>query len=317
MMKPRISKQKLGITLAAMAMAIGMATGCGTATPAATGPGASQANTSAGSNSKINVVAAENFYGEVAQAVGGDRVEVTSILTNPSQDPHDYEPTAETSKAVADAQVVVYTGIGYDDWMDRLLKADSSDKNKDVVAVGSDLLGKSAGDNPHVWYNLSTMPILADKLADDLGKLDPANSADYHKRAQDYIGTIKQLTDKAAKIKQSNPVSIDVSEPVFDYLAESLNLTVNNSKFALAVEEGNDPTASDYANVQNDIKNHKIKFFVFNTQTDSPTVENIVKLAQSNNIPVVNVTETEPTGKNYIQWMTDQLDQVGNVLGIQ
>ncbi|WP_407313150.1 metal ABC transporter solute-binding protein, Zn/Mn family [Desulfosporosinus sp. SB140] len=315
-MKTAISKWKLGLALTAMA--IGVLTGCDTGKPtAATGAAATQANSAGASSAKINVVAAENFYGEVAQAVGGDRVNVTSILTNPGQDPHDYEPTAETSKAVAGAQVVVYTGIGYDDWMGRLLKADSSAKTKDVVAVGSDLLGKSAGDNPHVWYDLSTMPKLASKLADDLGRLDPANSEDYQKRAKDYIATMAPLTDKVTKIKQSDPVSIDVSEPVFDYVAESLNLKVNNPKFALAVEEGNDPTASDYATVQDDIKNHKIKLFVFNTQTDSPTVENIVKLAQGNGIPIVKVTETEPAGKNYIQWMAEQLDQVGNALGIQ
>ncbi|MDQ7093774.1 zinc ABC transporter substrate-binding protein [Desulfosporosinus sp. PR] len=315
-MKITISKWKLGLALTALA--IGVLTGCGTEKPtAATGAAATQANSAGASGAKINVVAAENFYGEVAQAVGGDHVNVTSILTNPGQDPHDYEPTAETSKAVAGAQVVVYTGIGYDDWMERLLKADSSAKTKDVVAVGSDLLGKSAGDNPHVWYDLATMPKLASKLADDLGKLDPANSEDYQKRAKDYIATMAPLTDKAAKIKQGSPVSIDVSEPVFDYMAESLNLQVNNPKFALAVEEGNDPTASDYAQVQDDIKNHKIKLFVFNTQTDSPTVENIVKLAQGNSIPIIKVTETEPTGKNYIQWMAEQLDQVGNAFGIQ
>lgn len=313
-MKTKISKWMLSIALTTMAM--GVLAGCGTAEQtAATSPGVSQANGATASSQKIKVVAAENFYGEVAQAVGGDRVEVTSILTNPGQDPHDYEPTAETSKAVADAQVVVYTGLGYDDWMDRLLKADSSTKTKDVVVVGSDLLGKTAGDNPHVWYDLSAMPKLAAKLAADLGKVDPANLPEYQKRAKDYLEKMTQLTIKAAKIRQAAPVNIDVSEPVFDYLGEALNLKVNNPKFAKAIEDGNDPTASDFANVQNDIKGKKIKLFVLNTQTDSPTVENIVKLAESNGIPIVKVTETEPTGKSYIQWMTDQLDEVGSVFG--
>ena len=91
---------------------------------------------------KIKVVAAENFLGEVVSAVGGDRVEVTSIINNPDADPHDFEPTAETSKAVNDAQVVVYVGIGYDEWMDKLLKASSTSSSKTVIQVGSELLGK-------------------------------------------------------------------------------------------------------------------------------------------------------------------------------
>jgi len=309
-------KWMMGISLAAMA--IGVLTGCGTTKqPVPTSPSSSNATSPSAQSPKIKVVAAENFYGEVAQAVGGDRVAVTSILTNPAQDPHDYEPTADASKAVADAQVIVYTGIGYDDWMDKLLNADSSAKTKEVVVVGSDLLGKAAGDNPHVWYDPSTMPKLANKLADNLGQLDPDHSQDYQKRAKDYVATMAQLAAKVAKIKQSTPVTIDVSEPVFDYMGDALNLKVNDPKFAKAVEEGNDPTASDFANVQNDIKTKKIKLFVYNTQTDSPTVENIVTLAESNGIPIVKVTETEPTGKNYIRWMSEQLDQVEKVFGVQ
>ena len=309
-MRTKSLKWMLGISL--VAMAIGVLSGCGTTKqPTPSSPSASNAT------SRIKVVAAENFYGEVAKAVGGDHVELTSILTNPAQDPHDYEPTADASKAVADAQVIVYTGIGYDDWMDKLFNADSSAKTKEVVVVGSDLLGKAAGDNPHVWYDPSTMPKLANKLADDLGKLDPDHSQDYKKRANDYIASLLHLTAKVAKIKQSTPVTIDVSEPVFDYMGDALNLKVNDPKFAKAVEDGNDPTASDFANVQNDIKTKKIKLFVYNTQTDSPTVENIVKLAESYGIPIVKVTETEPTGKNYTQWMSEQLDQVGKVFGVQ
>ncbi|MDR3601057.1 MAG: zinc ABC transporter substrate-binding protein [Desulfosporosinus sp.] len=312
-MRTKSLKWMAGISFAAMV--IGVLAGCGiTKQPGSTGSSASKAVSTTALSQKIKVVAAENFYGEVAQAVGGDRVAVTSILTNPGQDPHDYEPTADASKAVADAQVVVYTGIGYDDWMGKLLKADSSAQNKEVVVVGSDLLGKIAGDNPHVWYDPSTMSKLANQLANDLGKLDPANSQDYQQRAKAYVTTMTQLTAKVAEIKQSTPVSIDVSEPVFDYMGDALNLKVNNLKFAKAIEEGNDPTALDFASVQNDIKSKKIKLFVYNTQTDSPTVENIVKLAESSGIPIIKVTETEPSGKNYIQWMTEQLDQVGKVL---
>jgi zinc/manganese transport system substrate-binding protein len=88
-------------------------------------------------------------------------------------------------------------------------------------------------------------------------------------------------------------------------------------KFALAVEEGNDPSATDIATVQNDIKGKKIKFFVLNTQKDMPTIENMAKLAEDNGVPVVKVTETEPAGKQHLQWMNDQLDQVEKVFSVQ
>lgn len=297
--------KRIGVILAAAMLFL--VTGCGTAKPA---------ENAVAQKPKIKVVAAENFYGEVAQAVGGDRVEVTSILTNPEQDPHDYEPTADAAKVVADGKVIVYTGIGYDDWMEKLLKADSGGGSKVVVAVGSDLLGKKDGDNPHVWYDPSTMPRLAQKLADDLSRIDPDNAQKFQKQANDYVSTLEPLTAKVAKLKQSTAVNIDVSEPVFGYMAAALNLKINDPTFAKAIEEENDPTATDFGQVQSDIKDKKIKFFVYNIQTKSPTVDKIIKMAEDNGIPVVKVTETEPAGKNYIQWMTEQLDQVERILNI-
>jgi zinc/manganese transport system substrate-binding protein len=264
---------------------------------------------------KIKVVAAENFYGEVAQAVGGDRVAVVSILNDPNVDPHEYEPTADASRAVAEAQVIVYTGIGYDDWMDRLIRANTSGRAKLTVAVGSGLLGRTAGDNPHVWYDPAAMPGLAVKLADLLGQLDPANALEYRDRARSYIAALTPMNDEIARLKQPAPVAIDASEPVFDYMADALNLKMNDPGFAKAIEEGNDPNASDVIRLQNDIRNRRIRLFVYNIQTNSPTVANMVQLAEANGIPVVKVTETEPAGENYLQWMTAQLDQVARALG--
>ncbi|GIM45143.1 metal ABC transporter substrate-binding protein [Collibacillus ludicampi] len=266
---------------------------------------------------KIKVIAAENFYGEVAQAVGGDRVEVKSILTNPNVDPHEYEPTPEVAKEITDAQVIVYNGIGYDDWMDKILKAGSSTNTKTVINVGNDLLGKKVGDNPHVWYAPEIMPKLANKIADDLSKIDPSQDQAFHQRAKDYIATLDPLNKKIQQLKQASPTPIDVSEPVFDYMLKDLNLNINDPNFAKAIEEGSDPIPADLIQLQNDMKNKKVKFFVYNIQNSSATVDNIVKLANSAGIPVVKVTETEPEGKNYLQWMMDQLNEVENALKVR
>lgn len=308
-MKIKVSRSILFFIV--MLASVWLMAGCGSR------QGAANPNQTGSSGSKIKVVAAEDFYGEVAQAVGGDRVVVTSILNDPNVDPHEYEPTADASMAVADAQVVVYTGIGYDDWVDRLIEANASSSNKQVVAVGSDLLGHATGDNPHVWYDPATMSKLADKLAEVLGQLDPGHAQDYQQRAQNYIRALTPLTAEIARLKQPVPVTIDVSEPVFGYMADALDLKTNDPKFAKAIEDGNDPDASDVINVQNDIKDKQIKFFVYNIQANDPTVNNMVQLAESNGIPIVKVTETEPTGQDYLQWMTGQLDQVGKALGIQ
>jgi zinc/manganese transport system substrate-binding protein len=268
------------------------------------------------STAKIKIVAAENFYGEVAKAVGGDQVEVSSILNNPNVDPHDYEPTPDVAKSVSDSQVILYNGAGYDAWMDKLIHADTSAKSKSVIKVAEDLMGKHEGENEHVWYDPETMPKLANKLADDLAKLDPSHAGEFQKNAQTYIASLEPLKEKVQKLKQSG-TQIDVSERIFDYMAAALNLSIHDSRFSKAIDEGNDPAAADVANLQDDIKGKHVKVFIYNVQNTSPTVDTIVKLAKSSGVPVVEVTETEPNGKNYLQWMTDQLDAVGKALGGQ
>ncbi|QIZ09165.1 zinc ABC transporter solute-binding protein [Priestia megaterium] len=268
----------------------------------------------ADTDNKIKIVAAENFYGEVAKVVGGNRVEVTSILDNPDVDPHDYEPTADTSKLVNDAQVIVYNGAGYDAWMDKVIKSSSSANSKSSILVAEDIMGVKEGENEHVWYDPTTMPKLAIKIADDLSKLDPTHKEDFNQRAQSYIKSLDPLKEKVQELKQQSATNIDVSEPVFDYMAKALNLKINNSKFARAIDEGTDPAPSDIAALQNDLKGKKVKLLVHNTQNSTPVVDNIVNLANSNSIPIVKVTETEPKGKNYLQWMMDQLDDVAKVL---
>jgi zinc/manganese transport system substrate-binding protein len=284
------------LLLLSVILIVGLLSGCGAKASKDTG--------------KIKIVAAENFYGEAAKAVGGDLVEVISILTSPDMDPHDFEPTPQVSKDVDGAKIVIYNGVGYDEWMSKLISASGDAKNKTVIPVASAIMGKKAGDNEHVWYNPETFPKFAKDLADKLGKLDSAHADTYTKQAEAYIATLAPFTDLAKELKQASPVPIAVSEPVFDYTAQALNLTITDEKFKKAAEEGVDPAPADVAKLQDDIKTKKIKMFVNNIQASSPTVKNMVALAKENGIPIIEVTETNPKDKNYVQWMTDQLNQI-------
>jgi zinc/manganese transport system substrate-binding protein len=292
--KPNLTKAALLLTSIAL---VSLLSGCGKAKDSTT-------------SGKIKIVAAENFYGEVAHAVGGDLVDVVSLLTSPDMDPHDYEPTPQASKDVDDAQIVIYNGIGYDAWMEKIIEASGNAKSKTVIAVGSDVMGKKVGDNEHLWYNPETFPKYAKDLAEKLGKLDPDNAATYTKQADAYIKTLAPMTDLANELKQAASVPIAVSEPVFDYMADALNLTVINKKFELAAEEGVDPAPADVAQLQDDIKAKKIKMFVNNIQSSSSSIENMVALSKENGIPIIEVTETLPKDKSYIQWMMDILNQI-------
>ena len=99
---------------------------------------------------------------------------------------------------------------------------------------------------------------------------------------------------------------VDVSEPVFDYALENLGYQINDQHFEKAVEDDSDPSPKDIQQIQDDITNHRIAFFVNNSQESDKTVENLVKLAKENNVPVLNVTESEPDGEDYVSWMTKQ-----------
>lgn len=198
--------------------------------------------------------------------------------------------------------------------MKKLIDASGDAKNKTVIAVGSDIMGKKKGDNEHIWYNPDTMPKFVDRLADQLSKLDPTHKDIYRKQADAYKASLAPFAGLVKELKQTSPVPVAVSEPVFDYMTEALNLTVTDKKFSMAAQEQTDPSPADIAQLQNDIKSKTIKMFVNNIQASSPTVKNIAELAKQNGVPVIEVTETLPNGKNYVQWMVDQLHQIKEAL---
>ncbi|WP_412989084.1 metal ABC transporter solute-binding protein, Zn/Mn family [Pediococcus siamensis] len=264
-------------------------------------------------STSLHVVTSLNFYGEAAEAVVGKYGTVDKIINGPNVDPHDFEPTTKTAKSVAKADVIVYNGLGYDSWMQRLVKADS-ESGVTTVNVGRSLMGKKLTDNPHVWYDDQTMPRLMRKLAQIFAKKDPEHRQQYEANATRYIKSLKIIENQIEQLKQNRQEKrVDVSEPVFDYALKKMGYRINNPHFALAVENGSDPTAQDIRQMQNDIKHHKIAFFVNNPQASDPVVKNMVKLARKHHVPVLNVTETQPSGKTYVQWMTAQYNQVAKI----
>ena len=133
--------------------------------------------TAARAEDKLTIVAAENFYGDLARQIGGSNVTVTSILANPDDDPHLFETSPSTARTIADAKIIIYNGADYDPWMDKLLSASTSKDRTTIIAA--DLIGKKSGDNPHLWYDPATLPAIAKALTADLAKRDPTNAAHY------------------------------------------------------------------------------------------------------------------------------------------
>src|SRR5208337_749199 len=262
----------------------------------------------------VKVVAAENFYGDVASQIGGANVAVTSILSSPDQDPHLFEASPDTAKALTDAKVVIVNGVDYDPWMEKLLGAHKSPGRK-VIIVGQ-LVGHKPGDNPHLWYDPAYMKAAAKALVADLVAIDPAHKADYQQGEVKFLEALKPIDDKIAALRKSYAGQpITSSEPVFGYQAGLIGLKVHNEKFALAVMNNAEPTPSEVAGFENDLKGHKVKVMMYNAQASEPAVQRLVQMAKDNNIPVVGVSETEPPNSTYQAWMMGQLDALGKALG--
>ncbi|MEK1304215.1 zinc ABC transporter solute-binding protein [Limosilactobacillus fermentum] len=255
----------------------------------------------------IRVVTSLNFYGEVAKAVAGDHGTVTSFINSSAVEPHEFQPTTKQAKQVAIANVAIENGLGYDAWMSKMVKADSKNKIT-LINVGEQVAKEKDGANEHVWYRPATMSALATTLAKQFSKLDPDHKADYEKNAKAYQAKLQKLDKVIAQVKQNvgDNRLVDVSEPVFDYALENLGYQINDQHFEKAVEDDSDPSPKDIQQIQDDITNHRITFFVNNSQESGKTVENLVKLAKENNVPVLNVTESEPDGEDYVSWMTKQ-----------
>lgn len=283
------------------------------ATMCLTACGHTKSTNGAGDSKKIKIVAAENFYGEVARAVGGNHVQVTSVIKGSKTDPHDFQPTPETAKQISGAQVVIYNGIGYDNWMNQLLSSTSNGGKKTVIRVGNDVAGKKNGDNEHVWYSPQTMPRLASTLANDLAKMDPKHAEDYRKHAATYKKLLKPFLDQVDQLKQSGPKKVEVTEPVFNYMLAALNDKLINKNFPLAIEKGTDPAPADFAQMEKALKHHKVAFLVENIQAESPTVNQLVRFAKENHVPIVRVTETMPKGETYRAWMMGELQQIKKI----
>ena len=262
----------------------------------------------------VKVVAAENFYGDVAKQIGGANVAVVSLLSNPDQDPHAFEASPAAARALTDAKIVIVNGAGYDPWMETLLQADKTAGRKAIVVAA--LVGHKPGDNPHLWYDPAYVKAAAKALVADLVAVDPAHQADYVQGEAAFVDSLKPLEAKIADMRQKyagQPVI--ASEPVFGYQAGLIGLQVHNEKFALAVMNGAEPTPSAVAAFENDLKGRKVKAMLYNAQASEPAVQRLVRMAKDNAIAVVGVSETEPPATTYQKWMLGQLEALDAALG--
>ena len=240
-----------------------------------------------------------------------------ALISNPAADPHAYEPTAADARAVAEANLVISNGVGYDPWMDRLLAADGVSSAYQAnaphvltVDLGAEV-GARPGDNPHLWYDPQDVTRASAAITRDLQRLDPADSAYFARRLTRFLTVT--LAPYQALLRQIRAgaahAPVGASESIFAPLAPALGLDlVTAASFLRAISEGTDPAPADLRIIDRQLRSRAIAVYVLNTQNETPDVTRQVALAQAEHIPVVAITETlTPASASFADWQVRQL----------
>ena len=259
-------------------------------------------------SNKISIVTTTNVYSDIAKNIVGKYGTATAIIDKSSVDPHDFDPTTADAKKVAQANIIVANGLGYDSWMNKLAKS----VDKKPVLVGEDLMRLKSGDNPHIWYNLDMPTKYVEYLVKRLSKLDKKHAAYFKENGEKYLAKIDKIK-QLAQANKGDQKPVFVSEPVFDYALQEAGYKIGDKEFEEAIENGTDPSPKTINEMNNSIKQKKIAFFVNNTQASSSTVKSFVKLAKKNNVPVLNVRETIPNNTTYLAWMKENYQKLADI----
>jgi len=267
-------------------------------------------------SSTLPVVASTNVYGDIARQIGGSRVSVTSVLSDPNADPHLFEPGTANGLAVSKARVVIQNGLDYDSFMSRLERSAPSD-NRTVVTI-SDVLGiHGQGANPHLWYDVPALPKIAAAIEQALVNADAADASGYQSRLRSFIASLAPLQATVAKIRATHAgAPVAYTEPVPGYLIEAAGLRdLSLSSFTHPIEEGSEPSASAVSAMTSLATQHRIKVLFYNNQAVSPITQRVNAAAKAAGVPVVGVAETVPAGLTFQGWQLEQARALLRALG--
>jgi zinc/manganese transport system substrate-binding protein len=253
----------------------------------------------------IPVIGVENEYADVIAQIGGPYVRVTAIETDPNTDPHSFEISPRIAGLIAQADLIIENGLGYDDWADKMIAA-APRPGRQVINV-QHLRGLPDNTpNPHLWYDPATMPAVAEALAADLSRLQPAHAGYFHAQAKRFDNALKPWFTAIAAVKAAHPgTPVAVTEPVGDYMLQAAAADIM-TPFSLqaAIMNGTDPAPQDVTTQNALFTGQKVKVFVYNQQVTDPLTQSFLNLAKRNGVPVVGVYETMPTpGYTYQSWM--------------
>jgi zinc/manganese transport system substrate-binding protein len=270
----------------------------------------------ASNGGRLRVVAAENFWGSIASQLAGSKASVQSIIVDPNQDPHMYNPTASDARTLATSQLAIFNGVGYDPWGPKLVAANPA-PGRVVITVG-DLLGLKQGDNPHRWYSPDNVMTVAQAMTAKLKQLDAKDAAYFDQQYQAFVNEgLTQYRQLIAAIKAKYAgVAVGASESIFALLSPALGLNlITPPGYMKAVSEGTEVTPRDEAAIHRQLDSGQIKVWIYNSQNATPDVQRLNTEARARHVPIATVTETlTPPTDSFEQWQAAQLQRLERAL---
>ncbi|CAM4478129.1 zinc ABC transporter substrate-binding protein [Nocardia ninae] len=271
----------------------------------AAGVTAALALTACGSDAKDSgkptVIASTDVWGNIAATIAGPDASVESIITDPAADPHSHETSAVESAKLRDADLVVYNGGGYDEFAEKAVAG----RDKRTVDAFESRPNK-ADENEHVFYDLNTVAAVADQIATSLGELAPGAASAFTERATTFKNGLAGITAIATKFAAEHPQTpVLQTEPLAHYLLLAAGVTDRTPhEFQEAIEQETDPAPAAVAATRELLTGKQVRALVYNVQTQDKITKELRSVAQSNGLPIIEVTETLPAGTDYLQWQT-------------
>lgn len=264
--------------------------------------------------SGVQVVAAENTYGDLVQQIAGIHAHVLSIISDPNVDPHEYEANVDNARQIADADIIIENAGGYDTWIDKLMA--TTQNSKRILIKAFALATTHLKENEHVWYNPDNVIVISQKILEALKAKDPADAAEFDANFASLKAEIEKLDVRLADLKAKYAgTPIALTETIFLYQSELVGLNVLTPwTFEKAIAEGNDPSAADAITAEQQITSRQAKILVYNVQTVTPITTKLEDEAKVLSMPIVPVSETMPPGLHYQSWMSKQLDVLASAL---
>jgi zinc/manganese transport system substrate-binding protein len=266
-----------------------------------------------GTDDPIAIVAVESVYADIARQIAGPQIDITSLLTNPNQNPHSVTADPSAARPLAHADLVIENGIGYNPWVEELL-AGSAAVGRKVIVV-SKLLSRAQGYNPHLWFDPGMASPLAEAIKQALATDEPTASKALRNRTRLFEASLDPINAKinAMRAQYAN-MAVAADEPVLGLLAEALGLSVRDTAFQRDIMAGREPDKSAVAEIEDDLRTHEVELLIYNTQVTNAATKHLLEVAKDARVPVVQVSETLPKGMTYQAWMTNTLDALDKAL---